>query len=189
MRCPRVALRAVTLAAAALMTVQLSAAAVVATPPRSPEYLIKAAYLYNFAMFVEWPEEAFTAANAPIVVGVVGDDPFGWALDRTVLDKRINNRRIEVKRLKIDDEDVRRCHILFVSRAESSRVADLAQRIGRLSVLIVGDDADTLTSGGTIAFSVKDNKVGFAINLAAARRARLAISSKLLNLARVVLAS
>jgi hypothetical protein len=177
-----------TLAAVVLVAVQLSAASV-ATPPRSPEYLIKAAYLYNFAMFVEWPDDAFTAANAPIVVGVVGDDPFGSALDRTVFDKRINNRRIEVRRLKIEDEDVRRCHILFVSPAESARVPDLAQRIGRLSVLIVGDDADTLTRGGTIAFSVKDNKVGFAINLGAARRARLAISSKLLNLARVVVAS
>lgn len=188
MRHTRFALRVVTLAAATLMTVQLSAAAV-ATPPRSPEYLIKAAYLYNFAMFVEWPQGAFTAADAPIVIGVVGDDPFGWALDRTVLDKRINSRRIEVKRLKIEDEDVRRCHILFVSRAESSRLADLAQRIGRLSVLIVGDDAETLASGGTIAFDVKDNKVGFGINLGAARRARLTISSKLLNLARVVVAS
>jgi hypothetical protein len=176
------------LAAAMLMAVQLAAGEVV-TPPRSPEYLIKAAYLYNFAMFVEWPEEAFASANSPIVVGVVGDDPFGAALDRTVLDKRINNRRIEIRRLRIEDEDVRRCHILFLSPAESAHLPDLAQRIGRLSVLIVGDDSDTLTRGGTIAFSVKDNKVGFAINLAAARRARLAISSKLLNLARVVVSS
>jgi hypothetical protein len=187
MRHTRLAIRAVG-AAIALVLAAEAAAGVVTTPPRSPEYVIKAAYLYNFAMFVEWPEEAFNSATSPIVVGVVGDDPFGSSLDRTVMNKRINNRPIVVERLRID-EDVRRCHILFVSPAESARIADLAQRVGRSSILIVGDEPDTVSRGGTIAFTVRDNKVGFEVNLAAARRARLTISSKLLNLARFVRAS
>jgi hypothetical protein len=153
--------------------------------PQSPEYLIKAAYLYNFAMFVEWPPEAFPASRAPIVIGVVGADPFGWALDRMVQDKRINNRPIVVERFKIGD-DVRRCHILFVGPAESARIGNLVQRVGTQAVLIVGDESDTMSSGGTIAFTVKNDKVGFEINLSAARRARLTISSKLLNLAQAV---
>lgn len=153
--------------------------------PQSPEYLIKAAYLYNFAMFVDWPAEAFPASGAPIVIGVVGADPFGWALDRMVQDKRINNRPIVVERFKLGD-DLKRCHILFVSPAESARIGDLVQRVGSQAVLIVGDESDTVSKGGTIAFTVKNDKVGFEINLAAARRARLTISSKLLNLAQAV---
>ena len=153
--------------------------------PQSPEYLIKAAYLYNFAMFVDWPPEAFPASGAPIVIGVVGADPFGWALDRMVHDKRINNRPIVVERFKLGD-DVRRCHILFVSPAESAHIGDLVQRVGTQAVLIVGDESDTVSRGGTIAFTVKNDKVGFEINLSAARRARLTISSKLLNLAQAV---
>jgi hypothetical protein len=156
-----------------------------AAAPQSPEYLIKAAYLYNFAMFVDWPADALGASGAPIVIGVVGADPFGWALDRMVQDKRINNRPIVVERLKVGD-DVKRCHILFVSPAESARVGDLVQRVGRQAILIVGDESVTVDKGGTIAFTVKNDKVGFEINLAAARRARLTISSKLLNLAQAV---
>ena len=74
-------------------------------------------------MFVEWPAEAFPASGAPIVIGVVGEDPFGSAIDRMVQDKRINNRPIVVERFKLGD-DVRRCHILFVSPAESAHVGD-----------------------------------------------------------------
>jgi uncharacterized protein DUF4154 len=153
--------------------------------PQSPEYLIKAAYLYNFAMFVDWPAEAFRASSAPIVIGVVGADPFGWALDKMVQDKRINNRPIVIERFKLGD-DLKGCHILFVSPAESGRIGDLVQRVGSQAVLIVGDESETVSKGSTIAFTVKNDKVGFEINLSAARRARLTISSKLLNLAQAV---
>ena len=125
------------------------------------------------------------APATPIVIGVVGADPFGLALDRMVQDKRINNRPIVVERFKISD-DVRRCHILFVSQAESAHFGDLVRRVGTQPVLIVGDDSETMSRGGTIAFVLRDDKVGFEINLAAARRARLTISSKMLNLAQVV---
>lgn len=153
--------------------------------PQSPEYLIKAAYLYNFAMFVEWPRETFPTATTPIVIGVVGADPFGVALDRTMQDKRINKRPIVVERFKISD-DIRRCHILFVSQAESARLVDVVRRVGTQPVLIVGDESEAMSRGGTIAFTVSDDKVGFEVNLSAARRAGLTISSKLLNLARVI---
>ena len=90
-----------------------------------------------------------------------------------------------IERFRLTD-DVKRCHILFVSPAESSRIAELVQRVGTQAVLIVGDESDTVSKGGTIAFTVKNDKVGFEINLSAARRARLTISSKLLNLAQAV---
>jgi hypothetical protein len=153
--------------------------------PRLPEYLIKAAYLYNFALFVEWPADAFTAPDAPFVVGIVGSDPFGWAIDRTVRDKRINSRRIVVERLQ-SSQDVRHCHMLFVSGSDGALSADLAKRLDRLPILIVGDAPTPSTPGGAVAFTVHDNKVGFEIDLQATKRTRLKISSKMLSLARVV---
>jgi YfiR/HmsC-like len=151
----------------------------------SPEYLIKAAYLYNFALFVEWPSTAFARADSPIVIGVVGVDPFGAALDQTVKDKSINTRSIEVRRLQAT-QDLSRCHILFVSASESARISEVAQRVGGRSVLVVGDTAGLTTQGATITFAVKDNRVRLEVNVDSARRSRLTISSKLLNLATIV---
>jgi hypothetical protein len=119
------------------------------------------------------------------VVGIVGSDPFGWAIDRTVQDKRINHRRIVVERLQ-STQDARHCHLLFVSGADGAVSADLAKRLGGLPILIVGDAPSPSTTGGTVVFTVNDNKVGFEIDLQAARRTRLKISSKMLSLARVV---
>ena len=112
--------------------------------PTPPEYLIKAAYLYHFAMFVDWPAEAFPSRNAPIVIGIVGADPFGPAIDDTVRDKRIDGRPLVVKRLDWA-QDLRHCHILFV--ADGSRIADVVRRVGNLSVLIVGESQDLAQAG------------------------------------------
>jgi len=152
---------------------------------RSPEYLIKAAYLYNFALFVEWPANAFASPEAPLVIGIVGPDPFGTAMDRTVQGKRINRHPIRVERLQAN-QDLRHCHILFVSRSELARAGEIAQRLQGLPVLIVGDAADATRRAAAVEFLLTDNKVGFAINLEAARRARLTVSSKMLGLARAV---
>ena len=151
----------------------------------TPEYLIKAAYLYNFALFVEWPADAFKAANAPLVIGVVGADPFDVALDRTIQNKRINRRPLVVRRLQWG-QDLKRCHILFVSSSESAKASDLATRLGGLPILIVGETPGFARRGGTINFTIDDNKVGFEVNVNAAKRSRLNISAKLLNLARIV---
>jgi hypothetical protein len=158
--------------------------AAVDVAPRSPEYVIKAAYLYNFAMFVEWPSDAFPTADSPLSIGVVGDDPFGGALERTVADKRINKRRIVVDRVQ-SVQDARRCHIVFIS-LDDPRMSEFSTRLSGQSVLLVGESEGVLRQGATIGFTVRDNKVGYDINLGAAKRARLTVSSKLLNLARVV---
>ena len=183
-------LRKLRVATAAAMTI-LAVLAITPRPagavdssPRSPEYLIKAAYLYNFAMFVEWPSEAFVRPDSAIVIGVVGPDPFGWALDRTVQDKKIGKRQIVVERLQWN-QDPRRCHIVFVSGSDTARLTELAARLEGSSTLIVAD-SDSARQRSAISFIVKDNKVGFEINLDHANRARLTISSKLLNIARVV---
>jgi YfiR/HmsC-like len=159
-------------------------AVAVDSSPRSPEYLIKAAYLYNFAMFVEWPPDAFARPDSSVVIGVVGTDPFGWALDRTVQDKKIGKRQIVVERLQWG-QDARRCHIVFVSGSDTARLGELAARLEGAPTLIV-TDGDGARHRSAISFVVNDNKVGFEINVEQANRARLSISSKLLNLARVV---
>jgi hypothetical protein len=148
-----------------------------------PEYLIKAAYLYHFAMFVDWPADAFPSKNSPIVIGIVGNDPFGPAIDDTVRDKRIDGRPLVVKRLDWS-QDLRQCHILFL--ADGGRIADVVRRVGGLSVLIVGETQDLASHGAVINFRIEDNRVRFDINVDAAKRSRLTISSQLLNLARIV---
>ena len=175
------AARAAVIALLALLAVARPTGADDGTP-RSPEYLIKAAYLYNFAMFVDWPSEAFATPDSSIVIGIIGADPFGWALDRTVEDKRINGRRIVVQRLQWS-QDPSHCHIVFVS--DPARLSEVADRLAGAATLVVAD-TDTAARRSAINFIVRDNKVGFEINLNQARSARLTISSKLLNLARVV---
>lgn len=153
--------------------------------PRAPEYLIKAAYLYNFALFVEWPPDAFVGNDGPLTIGIVGADPFGWAIDQTIENKRIGRRRIVVERLRTN-QDSRHCQILFIAPSERGRVADIIHRLQGHPVLVVVDASDAGKPPGTVDFVVNDNKVGFVINLEAARRARLTISSKMLGLARSV---
>jgi hypothetical protein len=187
LRRPRGALAPRVLAAvlAALMLLSATGRAEVPDAPRSPEYVIKAAYLYNFAMFVEWPQDAFANAEAPLVIGVLGADPFGGALERIVEGKRINKRRIVIQRVQ-SVQEARRCQILFVSVDDDPRVPELTGRLEGASVLLVGESETMIGRGGSISFNVRDNKVGYDVNLDAARKARLTISSKLLNLARAV---
>jgi hypothetical protein len=177
------AFRRLVVAVCAWLTVCHAPTAVSAAP--APEYLIKAAYLYNFALFVEWPAEAFLAADAPLVIGVVGSDPFDSALERTVRGKRINRRPLVIRRLQAS-QDLRQCHILFVSSSEAARTGELISRLEGVPVLVVGETPDFARRGGTINFTIEDNKVRFEVNVDAARRARLKISAKLLNVARIV---
>ena len=156
-----------------------------AAAPPPPEYLIKAAYLYNFAMFVDWPAASFARPDSPIVIGVLGSDPFGAALDETVRNKSVNHRSIRIDRLQ-STQDLSRCHILYVSPSDTSKLNEVAFRLDGSSVLIVGDSPGLAKRGAIITFSVEDNKVRLEVNVDAAKRARLSISSKLLNLARIV---
>ena len=170
------------LVAATLLTVvlpQTRAFSVVAG-----EYEVKAAFLYNFAQFVEWPPDAFTSSKAPIVIGIFGQDPFGSALDEVVKNKTADGRRFVVKRFgKL--RDVENCQILFVSASEESQLEKAAHAAGGKGVLTVGDSAHFITCGGIIRFIIENNKIGLEISVDHARNAGLKISSKLLRLARM----
>ena len=149
------------------------------------EYEIKAAFLYKFAQFTEWPEEAFDDEKSPFVIAVLGKDPFGEVLDKVVRNKRIGKRAIVVRRYK-ELEKLGTCHILFVPAAEARRMERLNKALHGKPILSVGESKGFASQGGMINFYIASKKVRFEINPAAARRADLRISAKLLKVARIV---
>ena len=154
----------------------------------SSEYLIKAGFIYNFAKFVEWPATAFAQPDSPIVIGILGTDPFGTLIDRIVENKKIGARGVVVKRLKwgMDLKDLKDCKILFVGASERAHVDDLVQIVKSLPILTVGETPGFAERGGVIRFVLEDNRVRFEVNVDAARQADLTISSRLLTLARII---
>jgi len=149
----------------------------------SNEYQVKAAFLYNFVKFVDWPAEAFSDASSPLVIGIIGEDPFGGALDQAINGKSIGGRPLVVRRLKWG-QDLHSCHILYISPSERKRVPQIIQSLKGASVLTVGDMEQFNQQGGIINFILEANRVRFEINSRAADQARLRISSKLLALAK-----
>jgi len=159
--------------------------------PDSSEYLIKAGFIYNFAKFVEWPSAAFAQPDSPIVIGVLGTDPFGNVLDRLVQDKKIGQRGFVVRRYKWgkdlkDLKDLRDCKILFVSASEKAHADEIIQLVKWLPILTVGETPGFAERGGVIRFTVEDNRVRFEVNVDAAHQADLNISSRLLTLAKII---
>jgi len=150
----------------------------------SGEYQVKAAFLYNFAKFVEWPESAFPEPGMPFAICVIGDDLFGGALDG-LRAKTVKNRKVVVKRISGPSE-TGGCHVLFISQADEDRVNDLLLSLKGRPALVVGDTERFVRRGGMIGFFMERNKVVFEINENAAKKAGLQISSQLLKLSRTV---
>jgi len=163
----------------------VDAAALIAQTKSANEYQMKAAFLYNFLKFVDWPSSAFTSPNQPLTICVYGRDPFGTALEDALLGKTIGDRRVSLVRAT-QFQDLVGCHVVFVSASEREPTADLAGRLKGRPVLFVGESDGFAASGGTIQFTIEDNRVHFVINPDAADRAGLKISSKLLALAKIV---
>ena len=149
------------------------------------EYQVKAAFLFNFARFVEWPPRAAGGAGAPVEVCVLGDDPFGEALDRAVAGKTLNDRTMVVRRGK-KLQELNGCEVLFISNSEKSRLAGILGALRTVHVLTVGECEDFAAQGGEVQFTLEDNHVRFIINVDATDRAGLKVSSKLLGLAHVI---
>ena len=155
-----------------------------AAPASLREYQIKAAFLYNFVKFVEWPAEAFAETDGTITIGVLGEDPFGAALE-TLQGKTVKGRKLVIKRFK-DLQDLQSSHILFISSSEKEHLPQIFETLKDVSALTVGEMAQFAHGGGIINFTRRKNKIRFEINVDAAERAGLKISSKLLRLAKVV---
>ena len=144
------------------------------------EYPIKAAYLYKFGNYVEWPRQAFAGAASPLNLCVVGDDPFGSLLDSAVEGQHIDGRAIALRRLKAIGRDSG-CHILFLGIADPQRAGQALETVRGEAILVVSDARSG--APGTIQFVLKDNRVRFNIDDDMARGSGLTISSKLLALA------
>jgi YfiR/HmsC-like len=154
----------------------------------SKEYQVKAVFLFNFAQFVEWPPAAFVGNNAPLVIGVLGEDPFGAYLDETVRAETVANRPLQVQRYHRVD-DITTCHVLFISRSEESRLGQTLASLKDRTILIVSDNDDFIQRGGMIQLATAQGKIRLRINVNAARTANLTISSKLLRSAELVTGS
>lgn len=160
-----------------------------ASPPPSPanasEYQIKAAFVYNFAKFVEWPGDTASSGGPALIIGVLGDDPFGQTLSDTVRGKTVNGRGLVVKRFP-SLRELEPCQVLFLGSSVADHIPEILSRIQGTAVLTVGEGEQFALAGGMVGFMTEDNKVRFAINAQSAERAGLKISSKLLALARIV---
>lgn len=150
----------------------------------SREYQVKAAMIFNFAQFVEWPADAFQSSDSPLVIAVVGTNPFGDVLERLVEGKTISGRAVGVKYFTSADR-IGPCHVLFVPASLNRELSRIMRAIEGQPVLSIGETEEFPWAGGIIRFYTEDNKVRFEINPEAAERARLKISSKLLKLARI----
>ena len=149
------------------------------------EYDVKAAFLYNFAKFVEWPPNAFDATAGVIVLAVLGDDPFGPALDRIADQQLVQGRKIIVKRVaRLEELGV--CHVLFLRLAGEVSLVRFIKNASAAGRLLVGDSEQFAERGGAIGFFLEQRRVRFIVNLAAAERAGLKVSSKLLAVAKVI---
>jgi hypothetical protein len=150
----------------------------------SREYLIKAAILFNFAKFASWPETAFSYQGAPLRICVLGEDPFGAALE-SLHGRQVRNRPLATARIGAI-EDAPQCHILFVSASEEARLPAILDHVGKLPILTVADIGRFANHGGIIALKEVDNRSRIEINIGAAEQAGVKLSSKLLRLADVV---
>ncbi len=154
-------------------------------PAEANEYELKAAFLFNFAKFVEWPPGTFSAAGDPIHICVLGPNPFGDALARLAQGRVVQSRRLQVERSS-NQIAAGQCQIVFIPESNQRQTSQLVRNASAVGTLTVGESESFARDGGVINFVLRENRVGFEINVDAARRGRLQISSKLLNLATIV---
>lgn len=145
---------------------------------------IEAAFLVQFSKYVTWPESVFSGPDTPIVVGILGRDPFGSVLDQIALKSRVNGRTVEVRRFD-GLNSVKESHILFVASSQTGRMDKIMDAIGCTPVLLVGESKDFLRFG-IINFVMVDNKIRFNISRENCQKAGLKLSSKLLQVAHKV---
>jgi len=150
----------------------------------SREYDLKAVFLYNFVTFVEWPKAVRPPPGKPIIIGVLGRDPFGKVLDEVVAGETLKENPLEVRRYRTPEAALE-CHILYISASEAARLPQILDMLRGKPVLTVADMPRFTEAGGIITFATGD-RVQLQVNAGAAQQAGLAISSKLLRVATVV---
>jgi hypothetical protein len=153
----------------------------------STEYQVKAAYFAGFTKFVAWPVDTLSPGDAVLTIGIVGEDPFGPALESAFAGATIggNKARVVLQHLHWD-QDLRNCQAIFISQSDRKHLRAILSNLGDSSVLTVSDIANFSSEGGMIGFVFDVDRIRFDINFDAATRSRLKVSSRLLTLARSV---
>ncbi|MDQ2657859.1 MAG: YfiR family protein [Bacteroidota bacterium] len=151
-----------------------------APPPREAQ--VKAVFLFNFAQFAEWPAETFPNPTAPIIIGILGEDPFGPFLEKIVSNEHIGEHPIEIRRFA-SAEEARSCHILFIDKNKSRDIDQILEQLKGRNILTVSDMKDFASRGGMIGLFIEDNKTKFEINLKEYKDSNVVISSRVLRLA------
>ena len=149
------------------------------------EYQVKAAFLFNFTQFVEWPADALDGTGTPFVIGILGENPFGNYLQEIIAGESVNGHPLIIHQYKNVDE-IKLCHILFINPAEIRQVREVITALKGRNILTVSDAANFIQSGGMISLVKSDNKIRIQVNPAKAKEADLTISSKLLGVADIV---
>lgn len=153
--------------------------------PRALEHQVKIGFLYNFTKFIEWPESSFPRPTTALTIGILGSDPFCDALEQSLKGKSVNARPIVVRRLRRTDP-LHTVQVLFISPSLGKGVASALDSLRSAPVLTVGHMDRFTGLGGIVNFRIIAHKVRFDVNIDAARRAGLRISSQLLTVATVV---
>jgi YfiR/HmsC-like len=146
------------------------------------DYQVKAAYLYNFGRFVQWPAMASPAKGDSFNICVLGQDPFGSTLDSTLAGQKIAGKRVAARRIS-SPQDSGNCQILFLSSSEDARLSEIMKALDKSAVLTVSDMPQFSRRGGMIQFVAEGDRIRFEVNLAAAQNAGLSLSSELLQVA------
>jgi YfiR/HmsC-like len=157
-----------------------------AQAPTAGEYQLKAAFLFNFAKFVEWPANAFRDTSAPLRICILGQNPFGQELRNITNEKSVNGRKLQVDEIA-DLPLARTCHIVFIASSEKAQLKRTFECLQGTSALTVGDTKDFAEQGGMINFVLEHDRMQFEVNHKAADEAGLKISSKLLSVAKLVI--
>lgn len=153
--------------------------------PIADEYEIKAAMLLNLTKFVDWPAAKLGEPGAPFIIGILGHDPFGHDLDKQLAGKALAGHPIVIERLSAGGHP-ELCHVLFATRAERRRLEELGAALAHASVLTVGDGEHFAAAGSVFGLVLRGDRVQIEVNLEAARRSNLVVSSRLLKIAAVV---
>jgi hypothetical protein len=175
---------AATLGTLLVCVVVICAASTAIGEDRPNEYQVKAAMIFNFMKFVEWPAEAFSVSDKHITLCTIGTNPFGRALE-SLAGKEVRGRPVSLSHIETVD-DIKSCHVLYVGESEKERIGAIAEKASAHHALTVSDTVGFAQRGLFVNFYFEEGTVRFEINLSAAHRAGLTVSSKLLKLARIV---
>lgn len=149
------------------------------------ENQIKAVFLFNFAQFVEWPEEVLPEVDSPIIIGILGKDPFGPYLEETIRGEQVNGHPLQIQRYS-NVKQIKNCHILFIHPSLTPRLDNILKALKDKNILTVSDGSNFTKQGGMIRFATDSNKIKLHVNLTAVKASDITISSKLLRLSEIV---